>query len=143
MSERYRRVRLEKLEIEELSDTECTSRVVLSWSPDDTYEGTASADNSPRGQLRCAAEATARALEAASDGKVWLEVLAVKAIEGFDTVLAIVSISSEIDIGERLTGSCLIQGEAPRSAVLAVLSAINRLYGRAVLGDETSLSDRA
>ena len=88
--------------------------------------------------LRCGAEATAQALQLASGGSVDLDVLAIKAIEGFDTVLAIVAMRSEAaEIDERLSGSCLIDGHAHRSAAMAVLDATNRLYGYALQKIET------
>ena len=75
------------------------------------------------------------ALQEASGGKVSLEVLAVKAVEGFDTVIVVVSLASRADgVAERLVGSCLIQGQSTRGAVLAVLSATNRLFGKVVQG---------
>ncbi len=136
MTERPRRIKLEKLEVDNALEHHCTSRVVLSWNPEDPIVGTATAEDSIRGQLRSSAEATARALEVASDGKVGLDILAIKEIEGFDTVLVIVSLSCDVmRTTERLSGSCLIRGKAaPRSAAMAVLDATNRLYGSAVRG---------
>jgi len=67
----------------------------------------------------------------AAHERVALEVLAVKAIEGFDTIIVVVSLSSKVaERTERLVGSCLIKGEPTRGAVLATLSATNRLLGR-------------
>jgi hypothetical protein len=69
----------------------------------------------------------------ASGGIVDLDVLAIKAIEGFDTVLVIVALNSKAaDISERVSGSCLMRGEPPKSAAMAVLDATNRLYGHAL-----------
>ena len=129
-----RRIKLERFELERNQDEQCTGRAILAWQPGDVFVGTAMSEDSLRGHLRCGAEATARALELASEGRVALEVLAVRAIEGFDTVLVIVSLSSQYEKGERLAGSCLMKGQPPRSAAMAVLNATNRLYGRAVLG---------
>ena len=136
MNERPKRIKLENFEINNTLDDRCTSRVVLSWNPDDPVVGTATAEDSDRGRLRSSAEATARALEVASDGKVGLDILAIKEIEGFDTVLVIVSLSCDVmRTTERLSGSCLIRGQVTgRSAAMAVLDATNRLYGSAVRG---------
>lgn len=133
MSDRPRRIKLENFEIDSLHSSRCTGRVVLEWDPGDAYMGSASGEDSVRGHLRCGAEATAQALQLASGGSVDLDVLAIKAIKGFDTVLAIVAMRSEAaEIDERLSGSCLINGHAHRSAAMAVLDATNRLYGYAL-----------
>jgi hypothetical protein len=133
MAHRPKRIKLENFEIDLEPGLGCTGKVVLKWEPGDAYTGTADGDDSPRGHLRCSAEATAEALQLASGGAVDLDVLAIKAIEGFDTVLVIVAMrSDEAEISERLSGSCLIKGQPPRSAAMAVLDATNRLYGHAL-----------
>ncbi len=133
MNNRPSRIKLEKIELDQSVDSSCTSNVVLEWKKGEPYMGSASGDNSERGHLRCGAEAAAKALELASGGAVDLDVLAIKAIDGFDTVLVIVALRSDIsDINERLSGSCLIKGAPPRSAAMAVLDATNRLYGHAL-----------
>jgi len=130
---RPRRIKLDKFDLEYTAADECTGKVVLEWSPDDAHVGTATADQSLRGHLRCGAEAAAEALELASGGRVDLEVLAVTAMEGFDTVLVIVALKSDAaEINERLSGSCMIKGHPPKSAAMAVLDATNRLYGHAL-----------
>ncbi len=130
-----KRVRLADFSIDMASEDLCRGRVVVGWNPGEEFVGVAESDGSMRGQLRCAAEATAMALQLASEGKVSLEVLAVKAVESFDTVIVVVSLASRADgVAERLVGSCLIQGQSTRGAVLAVLSATNRLFGRVVEG---------
>jgi hypothetical protein len=128
----HRRIRLTEFAVE-TGGERTEGRVVLAWEPGDEYVGRAEGATTMQGQLRCAAEATAKALEAASHGRVSLEVLAVKAVEGFDTVIVVVSLASRLgDLTERLVGSCLIKGQAPRGAVLATLTATNRLFGRMV-----------
>lgn len=122
------RIRFEDFELQHLPDNRCSARVVLAWEPGDEFVGTAEGEDSTQGQLRTGAEATARALEIAADGHIGLKVLGVKAVETFDTVLVIVSLSSRVDQRtERLVGSCLIKELAARGAALAVLSATNRL----------------
>lgn len=133
MSDRPKRIKLENFELDTVPGTQSSTKVVLQWAPDDAYVGTANGEDSPRGQLRCGAEATAEALQMASEGFVELDVLAIKAIEGFDTVLAIVAMRSDAaEIDARLSGSCLIKDQASRSAAMAVLDATNRLYGHAL-----------
>jgi len=122
------RIRFKDFVLQQLSDSQCSARVVLTWHSGEEFVGTAEGENSPHGQLRSAAEATARALEAATHGQVELTVLAVKALTTLETVLVVVSLSSRIDQrSERLVGSCLIKEQPARGAVLAVLDATNRL----------------
>ena len=124
------RIRFEDFELQQLPDKRCSARVVLAWHSGDEHVGTAEGEDSLQGQLRSAAEATAHALEAAANGRVGLTVLTVKALETFETVLVIVSLSGSVDHrSERLVGSCLIKESAARGAALAVLSATNRLLG--------------
>ncbi len=127
----HRRLRLGEFELVPAAAGRCKARVVLGWDEDGDFVGVAEGADSPSGQLRSAAEATARALETAAGDKVELKVLAVKAIEGFDTIIVVVSLGSRVqNQTERLVGSCLIKGQPARGAVLAVLSATNRLLGR-------------
>lgn len=131
------RVRLTDFTCEGSEETGCQARVVVEWTEGQPFVGEVTGDGSTSGILRCAAEATARALEQASNGTVSLEVLAVKAVDGFDTVVVVVSLASQVgDVAERLVGSCLIKGQAPRGAVLAVLSATNRLFGHLIRGKQ-------
>jgi hypothetical protein len=140
MTDRPRRIRLQNFAIDQESESRCTSKVRLEWSPGDVYFGTAASDDSPHGHLRCGAEAAAQALEMASGGTVDLDVLAIKEIEGFDTVLVIVALKSKAaKISARLAGSCLMKGEPPKSAAMAVLDATNRLYGHALESTRTKL----
>jgi len=124
------RIRFEDFVLQQLSDNRCSARVTVAWHPGDEFVGTAEGEDSPLGQLRLAAEATARALEAAAQGQIGLAVLTVKTVETLETVLVIVSLSSRLDNrAERLVGSCLIKENPARGAALAVLSATNRLLG--------------
>ena len=128
MSDIHDRIIFESFELEQLPNERCAGRVALAWVPGDDFVGTAEGTGTRPGQLRCAAEATARALELAVYNRVALEVLAVKAIETFDTVIVIVSLASRIDDrAQRLVGSCLIKEQPTRGAALAVLHATNRL----------------
>lgn len=130
--ELHQRIRLAGFDLTASGDGRKTARVVLTWSGGAEHEGVAEGDDAPHGQLRAAAEATARALVDACEERFTLEVLAVKAIEAFDTIIVVVSLSSRIDsLAERLVGACLIRGREPaRGAVLAVLDATNRLIGK-------------
>ena len=120
------RVRLERFEVTQQPDGRCAARVAVAWQPGSDFVATAKRPDSPQAQLRCAAEATARALEGVTRNKVALKVLAVTAFEGFDTVLVVVSFEA-LGVVERLVGSCLIKEQPSRAASLAVLNATNRL----------------
>ena len=126
------RNKLEELVVDQVGDR-CSARVMLSLSPGVELIGTAEGEASQRGRLRCAAEATAQAIEGATADQLELTVLAVKLVETVDTadaVIVVVALASQASQdGQRMVGSCLVQGQPDRSAVLAVLSATNRLVG--------------
>jgi hypothetical protein len=57
------------------------------------------------------------------------ELVGVKAIRAFDATVVIVSVANRRDGPSRLLGSCLVENDPVRGAVLAVLSATNRVLG--------------
>ncbi len=119
--------------LQQLPNTQYLADVVLAWHAGDEFVGTAEGEDSPQGQLRSAAEATAQALEAATHGQVGLTVLSVNALETLGTILVVVSLSSHVDHrSERLVGSCLIKERPARGAALAVLNATNRFLSTCV-----------
>ena len=131
-----RRIRLEEFEVAPLSDGRCVGRVTLAWDSGRDFVGTAEGPDSPHGRLRCAAEATAAGLEQATNNEIGLQVLAVKTVEGFGTVLVVVSCAG-FGAEKRVVGSCLSE-EQPTGAVHAVLHATNRLMSQT--WGESSLS---
>ncbi len=85
---------------------------------------------SQTGVLRCAAEATARALELAVGSTISLQLLGVGTIKAFDAILVVVSLQSRVsDHEQRVVGTAVIESQSSRAAVNAVLSATNRLLG--------------
>ncbi len=126
-----KRIKLEEFEVTRLPGGRCLGRVTVGWHHGNGFVGTAEAPDSPHGQVRCAAEATALALERATRNKVALQVLAVKEIEGSGTVLVVVSFAVE-DVMKRLVGAGLAVERPSRGAVLAVLNATNRVLSPAV-----------
>ncbi len=129
LREPHPRSTLEELVVDQVGDR-CSARVMISLSPGVEIIGTAEGEASQRGRLRCAAEATAQAIEGATADQLELTVLAVKLVETIDAVIVVMALASQADQdGERMVGSCLVQGQPDRSAVLAVLSATNRLVG--------------
>ena len=125
------RIRFEDLKLEELPNGRCTAEVHLAWEAEgDVFTGNAEGVTSEIGVLRCAAEATARALELAVDNRVALELQGITTIKAFDTVVVVVSLASQFsDHSQRVVGSTVIEGEPAAAAVRAVLSATNRLLG--------------
>ena len=122
------RIRFKDFVLEELPNDHCSVRVVLARRSGEEFVGEAEGENSPQAQLRTAAQATARALETATDGQVGLTVLSVKALEALETILVFVSLSGRLEHGsQRLVGSVLTRENPPRAAALAVLNATNRL----------------
>ena len=124
-----RRIRLEELEVAPLSDGRCVGRVTLAWDSGRDFVGTAEGLDSPHGRLRCAAEATAVGLEQATNNEIELQVLAIKTVEGYGTVLVVVSCAVS-GAEQRFVGSCLSEEQPSRGAVHAVLHATNRLLSR-------------
>ncbi len=125
------RIRFEGLELDELPNGRCTATVQLAWEAEGPrFTGAAEGVTSEIGLLRCAAEATSRALEAAVDNRVTLELQGITTIKAFDTIVVVVSLASRFsDHSQRVVGSTVIEGESAAAAVRAVLSATNRLLG--------------
>ena len=124
------RLRFSIFEFERLADGRCRARVEYEWGPGRTYSGSAEGLGSDAGELRCAAQAALTALEAAVEGKITFNLLGVKAVRAFDSIVVLVSVSAHVEgASHRLVGSFLTEEQAPRGAALAVLHATNRLLG--------------
>ena len=50
-------------ELEQLPNNRCRTRVIVAWSTGDEFVGAAQGDDTEAGRLKCAVDATARALE--------------------------------------------------------------------------------
>ena len=134
----HSRVRLEEFEFKQLPGGLCEGRVELAGGVNRRFVGTVEGEDSPGGRIRCAAEATAIALERAtaaalalepeSQEKVGFEVIdliTVKAAHEYDVILVLVSMTVG-DVVTRVAGSCLSGDQPTRAAVLSVLRATNR-----------------
>ena len=134
----HNRVRLEEFEVKQLPGGLCEGRVELAWGLKHRFVSTVEGEDSPGGRIRCAADATAIALERAtaaalalepeSQEKVGFEVLdliTVKAAHEHDVILVLVSMTVG-DVVTHVAGSCLSGDQPSRAAVLAVLRATNR-----------------
>jgi hypothetical protein len=75
------------------------------------------------------AGAALRAIESFSDGGLAFELIGVKSIRVFDANVVIVSIVNRHDGPQKLLGSCLVEDDPVRGAVIAVLNATNRVLG--------------
>lgn len=130
-------MRLEEYGVSPASRDRCRGRVRLILPSGNGFVGTAEREDTPQGQLRCAAEATARALEHATGDTIAIDILSVKMMEDFGTVFVVVGLEAAEPKKEpgmsvtRLAGACLSE-DPVRGAVLAALGATNRLLGRAV-----------
>ena len=128
LREPYPRIRFVDVVLDQVGDR-CSARVMLSLLGVEMV-GTAEGEASEHGRLRCAAEATARAIEGAAPNQLTLAVLGVNLIETLKAVLVVVSLTSQANQeGERLVGSCVVKEQPEQSAAFAVLSATNRLIG--------------
>ncbi len=132
MSDQRERVRFLEFEFERLPDARCRARVLLEVRAGDRFEGTAVAVGSQAGELRCAAEATAQALQSVIGEEQSFDLLGVKAVRAFDASVVIVSLAMRDGSGTRFVGSCLVEENLPRGAALAVLNATNRLLGNLI-----------
>jgi hypothetical protein len=91
--------------------------------------GTSEGQSSQTVDLRVAAEAALRALERFSEEALDFELVGVKAIRAFDANVIIVSVANRGAGPKHLLGSCLVETDPVRGAVVAVLSATNRVLG--------------
>lgn len=130
---RRERLRFLEFEFSRLPSGRCRSRVLLERQAGESFVGAAEGLGSPAGELRCAAQAAATAIEQAVDNKLSFELLGVKAVRAFDATVVIVSLSCHDGApATRLVGSCLSEHDHQRCAALAVLNATNRLLGNII-----------
>ena len=126
------RLRFAQFTLERLTNGRCRAKVDLTWRESERFSGDAEGLSSQAGELRCAADATVRALAQAVAGDVAFELLGVKAVRAFDATVVIVSLSvqqKDQPGPHRVVGSYLSDSEPARGAALAVLNATNRILG--------------
>lgn len=135
---REERLRFVNFQFTTTPNGRCTAEVTLAFGAETRWMGAAEGLASDAGEMRCAAEAMLHAIEAAGDGAITFELLGVKAVRAFDTIVLIVSVvSRESGQTHRLVGSFLADQEHTRGAALAVLNATNRVMGN-IFARETS-----
>jgi hypothetical protein len=123
------RLRFISFKLERLPTAECRAAVTLGRPDGLRFEGEARGLASQAGEMRCAAQATLKALASAVQDPAF-ELVGVKAIRAFDATVVIASLSVPGGEGPRIVGSCLTESDPPRGAALAVLNATNRLLSR-------------
>jgi hypothetical protein len=126
---RRERLRFTDFRFQRTTDGRCTAEVELEWLDGVKVCGTASGQSSATVDLRVAADAALRAIERFSDNVLQFELVGVKSIRAFDANVIIVSIANKGTGPARLLGSCLVENDPVRGAVVAVLSATNRMLG--------------
>ena len=123
------RVRLREFRVTRTQAAICLAEVELEAPDGRRVVGRARGAAIPTGELRAGAEATLAALALlAPPGSLGLELAGVKSLRAFDETIVIVAVTAD-RLGEpaRLLG-CVIAGEdLVRGAVLATLSATNRV----------------
>ena len=125
------RIGFKEVKFEELPNNRCEALVDLAWPEGDVFIGTAQGKDSESGRLKCAVEATARALEQSVNDQIELEVQGVRTITVSDTIIIVVVLSYRLlgETQQQLVGSCIIGRQLEHSAALAALKATNRLMG--------------
>ena len=126
------RLRFADFHFERASDGRCTAVVELEWMEGHRVRGRSSGQSSPTVDLRVAAEAALRAIEAFSEGTMAFDLIGAKAVRAFDANVVIVSVENRREGPRRLLGACLVEDDPCRGAVAAILSATNRVLGNFV-----------
>jgi hypothetical protein len=130
---RRERLRFTDFKFGRTADGRCNAEVQLEWHDGTAMRGSSSGQSSPTVDLRVSAEAALRAIEKFSDNTLCFELIGVKAIRAFDATVVIVSVANKAEEGpRRLLGSCLVEGDPNRGAVVAVLGATNRVLGNVI-----------
>jgi hypothetical protein len=127
---RRERLRFTDFQFRRFSDGRCVAQTEFEWIDGIRVRGEASGQSSPTVDLRVAAEAALRAIETFSEHSLAFELIGVKAVRAFDANVIIVSIANKKPEGpRRLLGSALVESDPARGAVVAVLTATNRVLG--------------
>ncbi len=123
------RLRFTDFKFERSVDGRCTAEVELEWTEGVRVRASSTGQSSQTGDLRVAAEAGLRAIERFSDGALSFELVGIKSIRAFDAIVVIVSVVNHGVGPKKLVGSCLVETDPIRGAVVAVLGATNRVLG--------------
>ncbi len=124
-----RRLTFDKLRLEHFKQDQCVVLVALTLAEDDVFFGTCGGEDSPNGQLECAAKAALRALESAAERRGGFALELIESLSQVNAVVAQVSFSEPVGKQTlQLCGSSFIKDMPLHAAVRAVLQATNRLF---------------
>ncbi len=108
-------------------DGRCRAEVELTRRGGDKFVGLREGKGAETVALRCAAQASVDAIQKVVDPERTFELLGVKSVLAFDTVIVIVSVGVTDSKGHRrLVGTYVADQGAERAAAVAVLNATNR-----------------
>jgi hypothetical protein len=109
------------------------AQVELEWGGQ-TFRDEVEGETGTAVELRLAAQATLRALEAILNGRMQFGLVGIKSFRAFDTDVVVVLLRTENV--HALIGASLATGDPHRSAALAVLNATNRVLGNYLTNSE-------
>jgi hypothetical protein len=108
-------------------DGRCRAQVELTRMGGGMFVGTREGKGAETVALRCAAEATVDAIQQVVESGRSFELLGVKSVHAFDSVIVIVSVGvTDQDGRRRFVGTYVADHGAERAAAVAVLNATNR-----------------
>lgn len=123
-----RRVRFIGAERKETRDGHVRIDAELEWQGE-RFQGSAEGDSGALVELRTAAQAALKAVEALTREEMKLRLIGVKQFRAFDTELVVASLVRTNAEMQRYVGSVLATADPTRAACLAVLNALNRALG--------------
>jgi hypothetical protein len=110
------------------ADQQVTFRVTLEWAGTE-YHGSATGDKGGSVELRTVAAASLEAASSIIAGGLPIKLAGVKQLRAFDADLVVVSLYRPDSEPHNLVGAVVTGGDSNRAAVVAVMSALNRLLG--------------
>ncbi len=123
-----RRVRFVGHQRHETRDGHVRIDAELEWKGE-RFKGAAEGDSGALIELRTAATAALKAVEALTKDELKLRLIGVKQLRAFDTELVVASLVRTEGEMQRFVGSVLATSDPARAACLAVLNALNRTLG--------------
>jgi hypothetical protein len=128
MAEPRRRVRFLSARLTSPRPGRATAEVALEWAGQ-TYSEEMEGESGSALELRLAALATVRTLEAILGGRMKFDLVGIKGMRAFDSDVVVALLSSPQSGPGGLVGAALATDNLYRSAALAVLNATNRVLG--------------
>jgi len=127
--ERRERLRFENFQLIRFPNGRSRAQVRVDWTQGRTYSGEAEGHQTLEGEVRSAADATLKAAEGATEGRLELDLRGAKALRVFDAWVVVVMVRTWIyDKPVQLLGAYPCPDEdTPRGAAMAVLDATNRV----------------